>query len=221
MMTAESPQTLFVVDDEPQMRTLLAELAQSANLPVELYASADEFLAACDDSRPGCLVADVCMPGMDGLELLTAMARSGVGLPVILITAHADVPMAVQAMKAQAVDFLEKPFENRELLNRVDAAFRIDADRRADRARRLTAAARIAALTRRERQIMDLVIRGAANKQMAHRLDLSIKTIEAHRGSLMRKLQVQTVAELVRLAVTAGIVDPPGLDRPAERSDDE
>ena len=178
--------TVFVVDDDDAVRRLIQSLVNSVGLPAELYTSAEQFLSACDPQRPGCLVTDVRMPGMSGLDLQQALARRGISLPVIMVTAYADVPLAVQAMKSHAVDVMQKPFRNQELLDRIQQALRADAERRRQDSCRAESAARLSLLSEREREVLDLVVAGLPNKQIAHRLHLSEKTVEAHRGKVMR-----------------------------------
>jgi FixJ family two-component response regulator len=207
-MLKQRESTVFIVDDDELMRSLIQSLVQSAQLPAEVYGGAQEFLAGHDTARPGCLVTDVRMPGMSGMELQERLAAQQSPLPVILVTAHADVPMVVQAMKSNVVDVIEKPFDHDDLLARIQKAVRLDAERRHDRACREALAARIASLSPREREIMDLVVLGFANKRIARHLKLSEKTVEAHRSHLMRKLGAQNLAELVRMGVAA---DPENL----------
>ncbi len=202
MNNQDSP-TVFIIDDDSGIRRLVQNHVQSVGLRSATYSSADEFLAVADPSCSGCVVTDVQMPGMSGVELQETLAARRVQLPVIVITAHADVPIAVRAMKAHAVDFLQKPFQREELLERILAAIRIDAERRQDEAERRTASERIAALTTREREVMELLTQGLANKQIAHALDLGEKTIETHRAKLMKKLGVRSVANLVRMVMAA------------------
>lgn len=209
--------TVFVIDDDDDVRHLIRELIQSVGLRCETYASADEFLKSYDPSRPGCLVTDVRMPGTSGLELQETLVRQSALMPVIVVTGHADVPSVVRAMKSQAIDVLEKPFNKQELLDRIQQALRIDDRRRRTEESTARIAARIATLTTREREVMDLVVSGLANKQIAFQLGLSEKTIETHRSRVMRKLAVTSVAELVRLSIgleRAGTNDQ-SVQRPA------
>ena len=157
----------------------------------------------CTADQPGCLVLDLRMPGTSGLELQELMARRGFCLPVILITAHGDVPTAVRAMKAGAIDFMSKPFNDQELLDRIHQALAKDAQVRGERAARADIAARIALLTPREREVMNLVVAGMANKTIAAQLQLSAKTVETHRARVMDKMQAASVAELVRAVLAA------------------
>jgi FixJ family two-component response regulator len=199
----QSEPAVFVVDDDEAMRDALDTLIRSAGLKTALYASADEFLAGHDPEQPGCLVLDVRMPGMNGLELQQTLAEQGVNLPVIIITGHGDIPMAVEAMRAGALDFLEKPFREQDLLQRINQAIEQDANLRQEQARRAEIAARVASLTPREREIMDLVVAGKHNKAIASELGLSHKTVEFHRANIMEKTNANSVAELVRMALAA------------------
>jgi two-component system, LuxR family, response regulator FixJ len=197
--------TVFVVDDDAAVCDSLRFLIESVGLRVETFASAGAFLAAYEPGTPGCLVLDLRMPGMSGLELQEQMARRGLNLPVIIITAHGDVPAAVRAMRAGAIDFMSKPFSDQALLDRIHQALEKDAQARSERAARDAVAARIALLTPREREVMDLVVSGKANKEIAAVLDLSAKTVETHRARVMDKMQANSVADLVRMALEAKV----------------
>lgn len=209
-MHSNHESTVFIVDDDESVRRLIQGFVESAGLPTECYSSAQAFLSAYDSSRAGCLVTDVRMPGMTGVELQEALAAKGAVLPVIVVTGHGTVPVTVRAMRALAVDVLEKPFQRAELLARIEQALRLDQQRREAQARKAALSERFAALSRRERDVLCLVVAGLANKQIAHRLDLSEKTIEGHRSRMMKRLGVVSVAELVRLALAAGAVS--GMD---------
>jgi two-component system, LuxR family, response regulator FixJ len=193
--------TVFVVDDDASMRKSLRWLFQSVGLGVETYSSAAEFLAGLGDSRSGCIVLDVRMPGMSGLELQEQLSKRGVNLPIIMVTGYGDVPMAVRAMKGGALDFIEKPFNDQDLLDRVRKAMDLDVRKRQEQAEVADVASRLAMLTRREREVMELVAAGLPNKEIGERLNLSKKTVEVHRYHLMRKLGVSSVADLVRMAM--------------------
>jgi two-component system response regulator FixJ len=207
--------TVYVVDDDPLTVSLLVHWLERAGLRAERYDSAEGFLEQYQGG-PGCLLLDVQMPGMSGLDLQRQLNERGVELPVIILTGTADVPTAVAAMKGGAVDLIEKPVTAEVLVARVKHALSRDAARRDRRAQRDTIEARAAQLSAREREVMDLVVAGLANKQVAVRLRLSEKTVEAHRSRVMRKMQADSVAELVRMAVT---LDPaphtPGTQPPA------
>jgi FixJ family two-component response regulator len=155
-------------------------------------------MVSYEESKPGCLVADVRMPGMSGLALLERLRADGVMIPVILISGHADVKMAVEAMKSGAFDFIEKPFSDDLLLDRIQKAVQLDRETRRNRAQCRTTAAQISSLTRREREVLDLVAAGLLNKEIAAELGLSIKTVETHRGHIMEKMGARTVADLIR-----------------------
>ena len=196
--------TVFVVDDDRAMRDSLSWLLDSVGLRVRSYATAAEFLADHDPAQPGCLVLDVRMPGMSGLDLQAELARRGVELPTIVITGHAEVSMAVRAVKAGALDFIEKPFSDQLLLDRVRQALEIDLEAREVRRRREDARRRLATLTAREREVLDLVVAGKANKEIASALGLSTKTVEVHRAHVMSKMCVDSLAELIRITLLAG-----------------
>ena len=198
-------QTVFVVDDDPALRDALSLLMQSVRQPVETFDSAQGFLDAFDTSRRGCLVLDIRMPGISGLDLQARLADMGSTLPVIIITGHGDVPMAVRALKDGAMDFLEKPFNDQVLLDCVKRALELNA-RQSDQAeRRSTIEGRLAQLTPRERQVLELVVNGRSNKEMAAELGVSQKTIEAHRAKVMEKTQARSLSELMRMILTDGV----------------
>lgn len=198
-----SDSIVFVVDDDAAVLDSLRFLIESVGLRVRTFSSADEFLAAYTPDQPGCLVLDIRMPGMSGLELQEQLAKRGYTLPVIIITAHGDVPSAVRAMHAGAVDFMSKPFNDQSLLDRVHQALAKDARTRRDEAVRAAIAAKVALLTPREREVMDLVVSGMSNKGIAAQLQLSAKTVETHRARVMEKMEAGSVAELVRMVLTA------------------
>lgn len=198
-----SEPTVFVVDDDPAMRQSLRWLIESVHLAVETFASAQEFLAAYNPERPGCLVLDVRMPGMGGLDLQAELARRQIEIPIIVITGYAEVATAVRALKAGAIDFIEKPFSDQLLLDRIQQAIASDRQARERRAERAAVAARVAQLTPRERDVMQLVVAGSSNREIAAELGLSIKTVEVHRARVMEKMQVDSLAELVRLVLSS------------------
>jgi two-component system, LuxR family, response regulator FixJ len=200
-MTTEP--TVFVVDDDLAMRTSLQWLIESTGMRVLTFESADAFLASYYPGRAGCLLLDVRMPGMSGLELQAYLAREGYGIPVIVITGHGDVAMAVKAMKSGAVDFIEKPFHDEDLLRSIRNALAYDQRWRASRATRAEIAARLAELTPREHEVMGMVTDGKANREIAAALGVSAKTVEAHRARVMEKMRAESLAELVRMALIA------------------
>ncbi len=173
---------------------------ESVGLKIETFASAQEFLNAYDPSRPGCLVTDVRMPGMSGIELQSKLAADEVTLPIIVVSGYADVPTAVRSMKRGAIDFVEKPFDEQMMLERIQLSILEDARLRQERAARERTIGRLKSLTPRERQVMDLVILGKSNKEIARALDISPKTVEVHRSHVMVKMQADSLAELVRIA---------------------
>ncbi len=200
-MTNEA--TVFVVDDDQAMRTSLQWLIESTGMSVQTFESADVFLASYYPGRAGCLLLDVRMPGMSGLELQAHLARAGYHLPVIMITGHGDVSMAVKAMKAGAVDFIEKPFHDEDLLRSIRRALEHDQRHRASQAVRAEIAARLAELTPREHEVMGMVTEGKSNREIAAELGVSAKTVEAHRARVMEKMRADSLAELVRMALIA------------------
>ncbi|MFT3907768.1 MAG: response regulator [Steroidobacteraceae bacterium] len=198
------PTTIFIVDDDDAVRSSLRLLLRSVGLQAEVFASAQDFLAAHDHARAGCLVLDVRMPGMNGMEMQQALNQRGATLPVIFITGHGDVPMAVEAMQNGAFDFLQKPFSDQDLLERVHRALALDAERRSELAADAAIRARFAELTPREHEVMLLVTRGKANKVIGAELGVSQRTVEIHRAHVMEKMKARSLAELVRMALDAG-----------------
>ncbi len=201
---AASTPTVFVVDDDDGVRRSLAMLLGSVGYTVAANASARQFLTDYDPQRSGCLVLDVRMPEMSGLELQRELNIRGVTIPVIFITGHADVPMAVEAMKDGAFDFIQKPFRDQDLLDRVNRALEVDAANRASSAQREVVLERRAALTPRETEVMDLIVEGRANKVIALDLSMSERTVEIHRSRVMEKMGARSVAQLVRMAMELG-----------------
>ena len=198
--------TVYVVDDDEMFRKSLHWLLESVGLPVATFATAAEFLDAYRPGDPGCLVLDIRMPGMSGLQLQDELAARAIRLPIVFLTAHGDVPMAVAAVKKGAVDFVQKPYNDQRLLDVVQDALQRDADTRAADERRRRTAGLIAAMTPREREVMNAVVAGKTNKVIADELGVAVKTIEAHRARMMDKMGASSVAELVRLvtAIDAG-----------------
>ena len=212
-MTVSSPEpVVFLVDDDASIRTAMRRGLVAEGFAVRSFASADAFLAGHDPETPGCLVADVAMPGMNGLELQSVLAARGSARPIIFVTARGSIPMSVQAMRAGAVTFLPKPVRLGDLLAAVLEAFERDRQRRRVDAQRNEVETRLMALTTREREVLELIVIGRLNKQIAAELGAAEKTIKVHRGRVMAKLQVRSVAELVTL--TSPIVKRP-VSRPA------
>lgn len=198
--------TVFVVDDDQAVRESLAFLVQSVGLEVETFASAQDFLDLYAPERPGCLITDIRMPGMSGLELQERLSADGRHIPVIVLTGFGDVPAAVRALKGGAIDFVEKPFNPQALLDLVQQAIVRDSERRAQAAREADLDKRMASLTPREQEVMALVVAGKANKVIAIDLLISERTVELHRGRIMKKMRARSLAELMR------IVLPPSHD---------
>jgi two-component system, LuxR family, response regulator FixJ len=196
--------TVFIVDDDTAVRDALKFLLRSVGHPVETYASALDFLDAYRDDRPGCLVLDIRMPGMSGLELQEKLVERRSILPIIFITGHGDVPMAVEAMQSGAMDFIQKPFRDQDLLDRINQGLEKDAAMRASIKELNSIRERLASLTPREREVMDLVVHGKANKVIAGDLDLSQRTVEIHRARVMEKMQAASLAHLVRMVIEIG-----------------
>ena len=203
-MNAPTPATLvYVVDDDEPMRDSLRWLLESTGYRVSAYSTAERFLSAYKPGAAACVVLDVRMPGVSGLELQQELNRRGEPLPIIFITGHGDVPMAVNAVKNGAFHFLEKPFKDEQLLGLIEQAALLGAPGESPGARRRCAAAKLATLTHREREVMELVVGGLKNKQIAEQLGISVKTVEAHRARTMEKMSVTSLAELVRATLEA------------------
>jgi len=191
--------TVFIVDDDPSVRDALGSLTRSAGHVVRTFASAQEFLDSPASDTPCCLVLDVRLPGLSGLDLQSRMAELDREVPIIFITGHADVPTSVRAMKAGALEFLTKPFRDEELLQAISSALELDRLRRDRRAHQDELNALYGSLTSREREVMSLVVAGLANKQIAARLGTKEITIKVHRGNVMRKMRAHSLADLVRM----------------------
>jgi two-component system response regulator FixJ len=196
------PATVYVVDDDDGMRRALEALLNTVGFKTAIFSSSNEFLAQYTLTVPGCLVLDIRMPEMSGLELQQQLNKIGSMLPVIFITGHGDVPMAVQAMKEGAFEFIQKPFRDQDLLDCINHALRRDNENRRSLALRTEVLKRLESLTPRERQVMDLVVNGAANKVIAIDLALSERTVEIHRAKVMDKMGARSVAHLVKLHLT-------------------
>ncbi len=201
---------VFVVDDDASVRRSLTRLLAAHGYQVHAFASAHEFLAHEGDHGITCLVLDLQLPGLSGLDLQAELAAAGRTMPIVFVSGHGDIPSSVKAMKAGAVDFLPKPVRAETLLEAVSAALERDTLARHAREAADSAAARVGALTARERQVMALIVTGKLNKQVAFDLGITLKTVKAHRGHIMQKLGVTSVAELVRLAARAGVGVPEG-----------
>ncbi len=197
--------TVFVVDDDPAVRLSLSRLLRSAQLEVATFGSAREFLDRHDPRAPGCLLLDVSMPGLDGLDLQAALSAKGSEIPIVFLTGHGDVPTSVQAMKRGAMDFLTKPANDDDLLEAIRVAIQKDAVQRQARAELDDILQRLATLTPREREVLAHVVSGQLNKQIAGDLGTVEKTIKVHRARVMEKMRAQSVADLVRMAERAGI----------------
>lgn len=193
--------TVHIVDDDPAIRKSLRWLIESIGLPVVLHPSAQAFLDAYDPSVPGCVVLDVRMPGMSGLDLQEKLRELELEIPVIIVTGYGDVPMAVRAMKAGAVDFIEKPVSDQVLLDHIQRAIAADLDNHQRRARSAEVLQRVEKLTRRERQVMALVIAGKSSREIAEELGVSFKTVEAHRAKIMKKMEAKSVPHLIRMSM--------------------
>lgn len=198
------PGTVFIVDDDEAVRESLSRLVLSAGLRVETYPSAGHFLVHYDRSRGGCLILDIRMKGMTGLELQEELGRLQIRIPVIIISAHGTVDSAVQAMKAGALDFFKKPYDSRLLLECVRRAVAADAEARREESRRRDALAKLELLTPRELEVMKLMVSGQSTKQIAVALRINRRTVDVHKGRVMTKLCIDSVVELAELAATAG-----------------
>ena len=194
---------VFVVDDDEAVRHFLRGLIASVDLRVQTYASAQEFLNAYQHESPGCLVLDIRMPGMSGLELQQELNARGIDLPIIVLTGHGSVQVAVHAMKAGAIDFIEKPFNNELLLDRIQKAVAKSVNAYEDRLKQDEILRRQNSLTPREHQVLDLVVAGESNKRIARRLQISDKTVEIHRANVMEKMQARSLADLVKMVSTS------------------
>jgi two-component system response regulator TtrR len=205
---ALSAATVYVIDDDASIRELLAWLMKREGLAVETFSNARSFLKAYVPGTPGCLVLDLYMPGMSGLDLQRYLIDQGIEMPVIFLSGRADVPKAVQAVKSGAIDFIEKPFDYKRIVVVVRECLRRDAETRAERGRTQAVAGRLSTLTQREREVLERVVAGKINRVIAEELDISVKTVEAHRSHLMEKLEVGSVAELVQAALLSKAAEP-------------
>ena len=207
---------VHVIDDDNAMRDSLAFLLKAAGVEVQTYESAMAFLDRLPKLQAGCIVTDVRMPGMSGLDLLRRLRELGNSMPVIVITGHGDVPLAVEAMKAGAADFIEKPFDDEVLLASVRASLTTQSNDNEHQAARATIAGRLAALSARERQVLEGLVAGNPNKTIAFDLGISPRTVEIYRANVMTKMEARSLSDLVRMALVGGIIDPAAV-RPEGR----
>jgi len=191
--------TVYIVDDDQAIRRAMDFLMRSVGLDYEIFHSADDFLAKYTDEFAGCLVLDIRMPGLGGLELQQKLLELDSSLPIIFVTGHGDVPMAVEAMQKGAFDFIQKPFRDQELLDRVSEAMKTDREIRSAREEKAGVAEKIEKLTKREREVLDLVVTGKPNKIIAYELGVSQRTVEIHRARVMEKMEAKSLAGLVRM----------------------
>jgi two-component system response regulator FixJ len=198
---------VYVIDDDPAMRDSLDFLLSSVGFSVRLFDSGQVFLDELAELETGCVVTDVRMPGIDGMELLRRMSSGARKLPVIVMTGHGDIPLAVEAMKLGALDFLEKPFEDERLIRMIETALAENESGSRNEALTADMAARVASLTQRERQVMQGLVTGQSNKAIAREYDISPRTVEVYRANVMTKMQAGNLSELVRFAIRAGIVE--------------
>jgi len=192
-------QTVFIVEDDIAIGEALCNLFDSAGVPARRFASAEEFTESWTPSMAGCLVLDVRLPGMSGMELQARFVESGLEIPIVLMTAHGDIPMVRKALKAGAVEFLTKPFQDEELLQAVEQAFKLDRERRKRGKTTESIRARIQSLSERERQVIELVTTGLTNREIAEKLFLSVATVKLYRRLAMEKMRVDSVADLVKM----------------------
>lgn len=200
--------TIFVIDDQEPVRHALGEMLSVFGYATETYESADSFLKAIDKPRPGCVVADVRMPGTDGIELVRELGRRKVVLPVILISGHADVPMAVAAIKSGAEDFIEKPIDDTQLVAAINRALARTSEQQDVQKSREALAVRFARLAPRQVEIFDFVVEGFTSHAIAAKLNISVRTVESYRAEIMEKMQAESVAILVRQAIRLGRITP-------------
>ena len=198
--------TVFIVDDDEQVRNALSLLMESVGLNTETYASAQEYLDQFDVDKPGCLILDVRMPGISGLDLQARLAAERIHPAIIIITGHGDVPMAVRAVSAGAVDFIEKPFNNQSMLDTVHKAIERDTIQRGESSRIQEIEAHYNELTPREKEVMQFVIEGKRNKIIAADLNISQSTVEAHRSRVMEKMAAESLSDLMRMAITLKLI---------------
>jgi two-component system response regulator FixJ len=200
--------TIFLIDDHASVRDALNEMLSVLGYTVKAYESADAFLAALGRREPGCIVADVRMPGTDGIGLVRELARRGIAMPVVLISGHADVPMAVAAIKAGARDFIEKPVDDVQLVAAINRALAASFEQQDVQKSETALDARFARLTPRQIEIFDAVAEGFTNQAIAARLNISVRTVESYRNEVMEKMQAESIAGLVRQAIRLGRIEP-------------
>jgi two-component system response regulator FixJ len=202
MKTNKQP-VVHIVDDDAAVRSALTFLMETEGLPATAYASAEEFLDNVNPATRGCLLLDVRMPGQSGLELQQALIQKQIALPIIIMTGYADVPMAVQAMKAGAFDFIEKPFDNERLVQQVHVCLQMSEQVQSKQVQHLAAEEKIGRLSRRERQVMEMLVQGHQNRAIADKLGISPRTVEIHRARVMEKLEAHSLSDVVRIALNA------------------
>jgi len=204
-MEEDPKQIVFIVDDDESIRVALSYLFRSMNLHVEVFSTATAFLESKLPNIASCLVLDIRLPGVNGLEFQDVLAKSGIHIPIVFMTGHGDIAMSVKAMKAGAIDFLPKPFRDQDMLDAVMRALDQDRERRDEREAVSRLRRLFESLTRREREVLTLVISGLMNKQIAYRLEVSEITVKIHRGQVMKKMEARSLADLVRMAEMLGI----------------
>jgi FixJ family two-component response regulator len=197
---SEDQPVVVIIDDDPDIRDALKDLLETVDLPTALFATASEFLASKRPQGPCCIVADVRLPGLSGLDFQQELARENIPIPIIFITGYGDIPMSVQAMKAGAAEFLTKPLRDQDLLHAIQAALRRDRARLEDERKVADLRTRQESLTARERQVMALLVAGRVNKQIAAEIAISEVTVRLHRGQIMRKMRASSLADLIRIA---------------------
>ena len=203
-------QTVFIVDDDPSIRESLCDLIQSTGMATMQFPSAEEFLKLWTPDMAGCLLLDVRLPGMSGMEVQSSLAKMGPAIPIIIMTAHGDIPMVRNAMKAGAVEFLTKPFQDEELLAAIDEAFALDRTQRVLKDREQSILERVKSLSERERQVVEMVTAGMLNKQIADKLNLRLVTVKLYRRQVMEKMQAESLADLVKMWERIKSADLPG-----------